>query len=638
MPKHSSNNSYQLRLDLRVIKQSIVRSCFYKTNLALPSGLLIVQHFLLIPLFFLFLFTHSNNSIAEHDGFALANALFMNEELGRKLSAADENRLANPKLFRQLLSELTEQTPHFTPAHQYYFDYLQGYHLAYIGKHNEAEKRLKAILNSSASTLLKFRTIHTLINLSAINQKWADGLQYIDESNQLAADIDNMEHVQSNLLAITPFYIQLKQYDSAQHYIAKLEQHDLSPHNACFTKQYDLATKFHLQQLTTKNTEISEGLEICINANNQLGTNFIRVYQAKLYLAEKSPYKALAVLLPQTKAVEMTLSPILIAAINNIIAQAYLQLNDMENAKQFATKTTELNKQSSGVKHARDSYQILYQIAERQKNVPLALTYYKKFALLDKTYLNEVKAKNLAFQLAVHNSLNQASKIQLLNRENSLLTMEQYLTETKIQSVQLAVSVVALLLIMLAIWGARLWYRHHQVKLLSECDDLTGIYNRRHFTYITVNALKYCKAAQQELSLIMFDLDKFKEINDRYGHACGDWVLKETIRVCQGVGHNNDIFARLGGEELCLVLPCCKIEIARVRAEICRVAIEKIITEASGRDFSVTASFGVTDIHRSGFRLSELLKDADSAMHVAKESGRNQVTLFEEKTPAKDNP
>ena len=127
----------------------------------------------------------------------------------------------------------------------------------------------------------------------------------------------------------------------------------------------------------------------------------------------------------------------------------------------------------------------------------------------------------------------------------------------------------------------------------------------------------------------MFDLDHFKKVNDCYGHACGDWALKETIKVCKDIGRKNDIFARLGGEEFCLVLPSCSIDAAMLRAEACRAAIEEIITEESGCEFSITASFGVTNVKRSGFELEKLLADADFAAYASKNNGRNRVTLFE---------
>jgi diguanylate cyclase (GGDEF)-like protein len=218
-----------------------------------------------------------------------------------------------------------------------------------------------------------------------------------------------------------------------------------------------------------------------------------------------------------------------------------------------------------------------------------------------------------------------------LNEKNTLLISEQALAKAKVANIQLMIGILVATLSLLILWGSRMLKNHKRVKELAEYDALTGIYNRGHFTHIANSALKYCKSAEQDLSLIMFDLDHFKKVNDSFGHACGDWALKETIKVCQNIGRKNDIFARLGGEEFCLVLPSCNIAAAILRAESCRAAIEAIITEESGYDFSITASFGVTDVKRSGFDLEKLLADADFAAYISKNAGRNRVTVFEPK-------
>jgi len=577
------------------------------------------------------IFAFLNTTWASEQRPHLADALIISEDLTRNFTLADKSRLSDPKLFRELLNELEQQKTHFTSSHQNFFDYLQGYHFAYIGEHEKAELKLKDVLQSNATALLKFRVNHTLINLSAINHKWSDGLQYIADNNADIDKIKNIEVIQSSLLATVIFYNQLKQYDLALQYIAQLRQHNVSPFNQCFTWQYYLEANFHLGKLTTNNKEIGTAIYLCENSANKIGANSIRRYQAQLHLQEHKPEQALNLLLPYKDEVESTLFPMLIAAIDNIIARAYFQLNDMDNAKHYAKKAMLLNKHNTGVQRARDSNQVLYQVAEKQGDLALALGYYKQFSLLDKAFLDEVKTKHLAFQLAQHDSLLQASRIKLLDEKNKVLITNQALAKIKMRNVQLLILALLLFLVLVAIWGARLWRSHKRVKMLSESDELTGIYNRRHFNYVATSALRYCKTAQQDLSVIMFDLDHFKQINDNYGHICGDWALKETIKVCQAIGKSNDVFARLGGEEFCLLLPSSNIDEAYIRAEACRIAIADIVTETSGSDFSISASFGVTDIKRSGFRLTDLLKDADRAMYQAKKIGRNKVSLFKPK-------
>ena len=322
-------------------------------------------------------------------------------------------------------------------------------------------------------------------------------------------------------------------------------------------------------------------------------------------------------------------SPCTSRLVYNTLAKTYWKLDDIDNAKKFANLALKSHKKTTNLLQEAETNYLLYQISKKQQDTELALKYFESYAKADKANLEGDKAKFLAFQLAEHHAHEQEARIKLLNEKNSLLTAEKALEKAKLSNIQLLISLLTIVLALLVFGLGRLWQSRNLIKALAEYDDLTGIYNRRHFTHIANSALTYCENAQQELSLIMFDLDYFKSVNDKFGHACGDWALKEVTKVCQRVGRKNDIFARIGGEEFCLVLPSCSIDKAMMRAEACRVAIEEIVTEKSGHDFTITASFGVTDAKRSGFDLDKLLADADFSAYRSKHSGRNQVFKFD---------
>jgi len=319
----------------------------------------------------------------------------------------------------------------------------------------------------------------------------------------------------------------------------------------------------------------------------------------------------------------------LIAEMSNLVAKTYWQLGDINNSKNYALEALTVNQKNTNLLQGVDSYFLLYQVAKKQQELALALEYFEKYTDIEKAHLEGEKAKHLAFQLAKHQASEKESQIKLLNKKNYLLAAEQTLAESKVNNRHLVIVLLTFIIVVLTLGGLRLWRTHKRVKELAEYDALTGIFNRGHFTQVTLSALKYCQNAEQDLAMIMFDLDHFKKINDNFGHLCGDWALKEVTRVCEKLGRQNDIFARLGGEEFCIVLPSCNIEVAMLRAEACRAAIEAIITETSGCDFTITASFGVTDAQRSGHILDKLLADADFSAYASKHAGRNRVTMFQ---------
>jgi len=172
-----------------------------------------------------------------------------------------------------------------------------------------------------------------------------------------------------------------------------------------------------------------------------------------------------------------------------------------------------------------------------------------------------------------------------------------------------------------------------QERLVAQAntDELTGLANRRHFQEMLERELLRAKTNGTEISLMMLDLDHFKNINDTYGHLGGDVVLGQLAGLLRGHIQQLDIAARYGGEEFVIILPGASGQSARKSAErLChRVAEErwKISTE----HVSITVSIGVATYDGFGnFDMLDLIKRADTALYVAKRRGRNCVVSFDE--------
>lgn len=548
--------------------------------------------------------------------------------IDKLLGEANESRSSDPVKYSFLLEELNSQHKSMSLQQNYYFDYLTAYQLIYNGKPKKATSKLITLLSSEASALTKLKARLTLVNIFAIEQNWSDGLSHLSTAlKQLPKIKKNMDIKEKVLGMAAIFYNQLGQYSLGLKYAERLIITSTKNRVLCVASMNIIESKLYLKKLNTSNTEIQDAITLC--KNEPIAVNFIRTYKAKYDLENNDASKVIVSLPSYLTQVEATKYPRLIVEIYAALAQAYLMQGNLKEASVLALKTITIGENIQTTQAVVSAYKTLYQLELIKKNHQKALDYHQKYSQLDKAYLDETTVKYLAFQLAEHQTFEQESQIELLNEKNNSLATEQALAKTQVANRQLVILLLIVIILVLAFIGTRFYRAHKRVKELAEYDPLTGIYNRGHFTHVTNSALKYCKNAQQDMSVIMFDLDHFKKVNDSFGHACGDWALKETIKVCQRIGRKNDIFARLGGEEFCLVLTSCTIDMAMLRAEACRAAIEEIITEESGHDFSITASFGVTDIKRSGFNLDKLLADADMAAYASKNTGRNRVTMFE---------
>ncbi len=167
-----------------------------------------------------------------------------------------------------------------------------------------------------------------------------------------------------------------------------------------------------------------------------------------------------------------------------------------------------------------------------------------------------------------------------------------------------------------------------QLKEQANRDYLTGLYNRRYFNEIAQDLIYISKREQKVFSVILLDIDKFKYINDTYGHNVGDDVLKILSNTLVETLRESDIIARFGGEEFAILLPFTDIEGARVIAEKLRttVANKKVITP-DGDIIRFTVSLGVTSILPDDKSIDQTVNRADKALYKAKRSGRNRVVV-----------
>jgi diguanylate cyclase (GGDEF)-like protein/PAS domain S-box-containing protein len=162
----------------------------------------------------------------------------------------------------------------------------------------------------------------------------------------------------------------------------------------------------------------------------------------------------------------------------------------------------------------------------------------------------------------------------------------------------------------------------------AHLDYLTGLSNRRHFMAQGEVELSRAKRYNNALSVLMLDIDLFKNVNDTYGHQVGDIVLQELAKVCQSTLRQVDIAGRLGGEEFAIILPEAEAKEAFEVAERLRQMISKMeVNKPDGLPIHFTVSIGVTSLQDKNVNIDMLLNQADKALYEAKQTGRNKVCV-----------
>jgi diguanylate cyclase (GGDEF)-like protein len=210
-----------------------------------------------------------------------------------------------------------------------------------------------------------------------------------------------------------------------------------------------------------------------------------------------------------------------------------------------------------------------------------------------------------------------------LHRENALraAALREAQRSRKLQNVISAL--IALLAMALALLFWRQVVNTRRMRAMALTDELTRLPNRRHILAAAEIAFGAAKREQRDAAIIMLDIDRFKQVNDTWGHAAGDAVLQAVARACRVELRTPDRIGRIGGEEFLVILESTTPEQAREVAERLRLAVERLDLSQVASDLHITISLGVWVGRKYDLRAA--VAAADSALYQAKESGRNRV-------------
>jgi two-component system cell cycle response regulator len=166
-----------------------------------------------------------------------------------------------------------------------------------------------------------------------------------------------------------------------------------------------------------------------------------------------------------------------------------------------------------------------------------------------------------------------------------------------------------------------------EIYRMTIIDGLTEINNKRYLMEFLEREMARCQRFKRPMSLIMFDVDHFKKINDTHGHIAGDYVLKRLASLVNEKIRREELFARYGGEEFCVVMPESQVEQAVVFAEKMRELVQEADFSFDSQRMEVTVSLGVGQMQETQHTPLDLIQYVDHALYAAKRGGRNRVEL-----------
>jgi|GEM_PF-1198531 len=545
------------------------------------------------------------------------------------LEQAEQTKTTDPAALKPLLQQLGKMPLDANQRQQYVF--LQGFHNQYVGEHDKAQNLYLQALSVGNSVDVNYKALVSLSNLMTVKQNMTAAFSYLFEALALADKVSEPALKPLAKINALATYMSLKLYQETLTLSQELLTADIRGRYHCAALFYRDYSMQELEPAKVSLETLQSSIDYCHSQNDALTGLFGQALIARYYLYHQDYQQAQQVLNQHLSAVQNIGFAHLLGHYYVLLSRAQLALNDYAAANQSLEQLFAIEHKLSSSEPMVEAYLLKAQLEEASGREQNALRFYKDYMEADKLYKNTLSLQQTSYHLAKNEILNKNQQIALLEKNNTLLTLQKDLADVENSNKQLLIALLVTVLIFLSYFAFRAFQNTRLYRSLAENDSLVSISNRYHFTKKVSALLERSKHQQQQDAFIIFDLDWFKQVNDQYGHLTGDWILKTVVEHCRPFIRNIDTFGRIGGEEFAVFLPACSADKAALLAEILRDVIEKIDCSGSGHPIKTSASFGVTATDRSGYELRQLFRDADIALYLSKNQGRNKVTLFEVK-------
>jgi len=543
------------------------------------------------------------------------------------LEQAEQVRSSDPRQFSSLLGQLNASVAAASPRQREQLQYLKAYELAYTGRFDLGIQAAKQLFEEASDVQIRFRAGSLIVTAHAATREFTEGLRYLEQTLALADQIEDAELRHHGWSAAGVIYNQVGQFELGLQFAERMLADQPSVRTRCFAGAMRLESLYFLGRMESEVAATEPLVQACLGIGEVVVANFMRVQMARLWGDQDQHSKAIAFLQEHLDEIEETRYPRLVGEVHSLLAELHLARGYAAEAEHHASRSLA---QGAGMVQTLPlvaAHRVMYETARARGDTIAALEHHVRYMAADRAYLDGVKARELAFQMVRHESLQQGQTIELLNRQNQVLTLEQQVASKSAQATRLLILLLAVLLASIGFWAYRTKRTQLTLRQLAQTDMLTGIDNRHHFTRRAQALLDACRRTGGTAGLVMMDLDNFKAINDRFGHATGDWALREVAKACRQVCRGQDLLGRLGGEEFAFLLVDRDLGTSTTIARKCRELISAIDSGTSGHDFRITASFGVAGTSASGFNLDALLAQADDALYRSKREGRDRVSV-----------
>ncbi|WP_298775323.1 diguanylate cyclase [uncultured Shewanella sp.] len=566
-----------------------------------------------------------------------------------KVSDGHQSSIYTSAQFKQKLDELrplrgtqvelvAQETDLLLPVYktmplalQYEFVFLKGHSFALMGELTKAVHFIEAEMHSPPPEALNALYVKILALLAAIYSDLDDVTQTLQTLNQVVLFLDSVDDIDNEAyvyMMMVEMLSRMTRFDAALQYTDALYA-TLDKVSNNMRRCYIAGT--HAKTVAQALKQDEDQRRLILNYLRKAKSECEAAGENEMVMTQLRLMSEIYGLNGQVEQAKLTFERALTLALKNDTSAElgfiYIYAAKMAMVEGELTVAEAYFLKAIGIAEALnvnrlfvDSTLGLAEVYEAKQVFKKALSYRKLYEEYNEIKIQDLQGELTAFESAKLQRLEKDWQVQNLAKQQTLFFVAEQINERKQTHIRLLMTLLGGSLFFLLLWAGVSFLQKRRYQALAERDPLTGIYNRSAGEEKGMALYQDARKSQQPFSLITLDIDDFKALNDCFGHATGDWVLKKIVEVLNEVIPKDAIFARMGGEEFMILLPNVTEENAWLFANTYRSALLAINTQYTGYHFVVSVSFGVTQAILPDIKLDSLIKRASDAVIFSKNS------------------
>ncbi len=571
---------------------------------------------------------------------ALADQL-TEQQINQLIAETIKVRRSNKELFNTNLARLNsfstgEHQLQLSTAQQEDILYLQAYQLTLNGDNSQAISKHQ-LLEHSANINNRLRSYLAQLNLYLLADDFSRSNLLVDNILSVVDEVDDIIMINDSFEMIGYYYYDLGKYQLALNYFSLKNINSSDAANLCVHHNLVALSQLASNQIKANDIEIVTVIKDCRATNDHIVANSTVIENANQLIVNGEYQLAIKHLLENK---EFLLNVDYYAhniSMHSLLAKANFELERYSAATTHANSALALIKKFPATKHGQLAFEVLSALQILQQNYQQALSYLQTYQNIEASNADLKRRKDMAGAQAKHQAQQYSRRLQQLRNENqrSITTFDDLDNANKkiVRQLDLNLQIIALLLVVYCLLYGLIFAlkaKKQGLKNQANIDAFTGLYGRKHFIDLLAGMIYQDKFANQNLTLITLNLDDFKQINQQFGMAYGDYILTKVVNIFTKLAIKNAVMARTSSDEFCIALGNTELQSGLVFAERFLTEIGNLATTDDKIMKPLTASFGVTNTSLCNYVPKSLFSDANKAMLKAKQQGKNQVASFEQ--------